>query len=275
MSKNILYEIPGLKFSQTDECIHSMAAKDVLMHINNHYEIYISHAEKPIYYYFESQLYRLSKSDMIITPPGIRHCSFVQPGDTLARTKIGLNFEVIKGFPGIGDILSKHDAQTYHLQIAEYQKCLQYISHMETYAQQKKKTDDCHMILEGLSLLLFILDCKAEDNTLNGVRYPRLLQDILYYIQEDNRFLTLSGNAEIANHFHVSVNYIPRLFKLYYPTSLKTLLLNLKVQHAINQLEEGATVTEACYASGFSDCSHFISTFRRITGTTPGKYKEL
>lgn len=273
MGKNILYNASGIKFSRIDTYIEYTQPKHILMHSNDHYEIYFSHTQKPIYYYLDQQLYRLAAGDLIITPPGIQHCAFLEPGDTLDRTKIRIDTNVIERFPEFHDILLPQKEQTFHLPGESYQTCMQYICKMEFYAQQNNHFSSCHMVLESLSLLLFVQECMTNISPLTSLKYPKILQDILFYIQEDNRYLTLSGNREIAEHFHISENYIPRLFHLYYPVSLKTLLLNMKIQYALTALENGATVTEACYASGFSDCSHFIATFRRITGTTPGKYK--
>ena len=56
--------------------------------------------------------------------------------------------------------------------------------------------------------------------------------------------------------------------------SLKMLITSMKIQYAKTLLQGGKSVTEACYDSGFSDCSYFISTFQKITGVTPGQYKK-
>ncbi|MBQ3028199.1 MAG: AraC family transcriptional regulator, partial [Lachnospiraceae bacterium] len=38
-------------------------------------------------------------------------------------------------------------------------------------------------------------------------------------------------------------------------------------------LQEGASVTEACYRSGFNDYANFIRSFKKVTGVSPGKYR--
>ncbi|MBL0938184.1 MAG: helix-turn-helix domain-containing protein [Gemmatimonadaceae bacterium] len=42
--------------------------------------------------------------------------------------------------------------------------------------------------------------------------------------------------------------------------------------HAIEQLAAGASVTQAGLAAGYDSTSAFVNAFRRLTGTTPGKY---
>lgn len=50
-------------------------------------------------------------------------------------------------------------------------------------------------------------------------------------------------------------------------------IVNIRINNAKIMLENGETVTNACYFSGFEDCSNFISTFKKIVGITPFKYK--
>jgi AraC-like DNA-binding protein len=48
----------------------------------------------------------------------------------------------------------------------------------------------------------------------------------------------------------------------------------LRVQEARRILNETrASVTEACYASGFSNLSHFHTVFKRQTGCSPLKFR--
>ncbi len=46
-----------------------------------------------------------------------------------------------------------------------------------------------------------------------------------------------------------------------------------RVLHAMIQLAEGASVTEAAHRCGFATTSAFIDTFTRTMGQTPGQYR--
>jgi AraC-like DNA-binding protein len=46
-------------------------------------------------------------------------------------------------------------------------------------------------------------------------------------------------------------------------------LLWLRLQRAACDLVNGASVTTAAHAAGFSDAAHLTRTFRRMLGTTP------
>ncbi|MBP3591363.1 MAG: AraC family transcriptional regulator [Clostridia bacterium] len=45
-------------------------------------------------------------------------------------------------------------------------------------------------------------------------------------------------------------------------------------RYVLELLKKDASVTEACTAAGFSDCSHFIVLFKKKFGETPLKYKK-
>ena len=54
----------------------------------------------------------------------------------------------------------------------------------------------------------------------------------------------------------------------------KRYLEDKKLQKACILLKEQRKVIEACFESGFSDYSHFISIFKKNFNTTPMKYKK-
>ena len=49
-------------------------------------------------------------------------------------------------------------------------------------------------------------------------------------------------------------------------------LLESRLRRASARLRDGESVTETCFAVGFSNLSHFIRLFRRRYGVTPSKY---
>lgn len=78
---------------------------------------------------------------------------------------------------------------------------------------------------------------------------------------------------ELAKKAFVSLNTFERRFKNQIGMSAKEYLTQKRLNHACRLLDEGVSVQEACYKSGFSDCSHFIQQFRRRIGVTPRVYK--
>lgn len=78
----------------------------------------------------------------------------------------------------------------------------------------------------------------------------------------------------LAKKFHISESYLSSQFKYHTGLTLRTYLLDRKVNYAKLMLQEGASVTDACYNSGFNDYANFIRSFKKITGMSPGKYKK-
>ena len=79
--------------------------------------------------------------------------------------------------------------------------------------------------------------------------------------------------CEIAQECSCSVAYLSRCFKSVIGTSVYQYLTEFRLNKAKKLLSEGASVTEICYAVGFSDTSNFIRSFKERYGTTPHKFK--
>ncbi len=77
----------------------------------------------------------------------------------------------------------------------------------------------------------------------------------------------------LARLFHISGSYLSTQFKLHTGLTLRAYLLDRKINYAKLLLQQGASVTEACYRSGFNDYANFIRSFKKITGVSPGKYR--
>lgn len=90
------------------------------------------------------------------------------------------------------------------------------------------------------------------------------------YISE--KFLSISEIEEVAAHCHISVSYLCRIFKKQLGISPTEFINSRKILHAKHLLKNGASVTDVCFASGFNSYNYFISTFKKLTGQTPGKF---
>ncbi len=69
-----------------------------------------------------------------------------------------------------------------------------------------------------------------------------------------------------------SVRTLERLFRAETGLSLGAWLQRARLVHAMTMLAEGATVTQAGLAAGYSGTSAFVAAFRRMSGVTPGRY---
>ena len=105
----------------------------------------------------------------------------------------------------------------------------------------------------------------------NALAVPPEFQLILDEI--DERFAEINNAADIHSARFISHSTLYRMFRKYTRSSPHAYIESRKLSNAAKLLSGGATVTEACLASGFSDCSRFIILFKRKFGETPLQYK--
>jgi AraC-like DNA-binding protein len=81
---------------------------------------------------------------------------------------------------------------------------------------------------------------------------------------------TLEGTARAVgmSPFHFS-----RVFRQMVGVPPHRYLVQVRLTHAAQRLQEGAGVTETCYATGFGNLGHFIRTFHRAYGVQPSRYR--
>lgn len=100
---------------------------------------------------------------------------------------------------------------------------------------------------------------------------PSIIDDTLSYITA-NYACKLSLD-ELASNAHCSVTHLSKLFKQHLGTTVYKYITAVRIRNAKLLLLNGSSVTEACFCSGFDDCSNFIRTFAKLTGQTPGQFK--
>ena len=101
---------------------------------------------------------------------------------------------------------------------------------------------------------------------------PTILVKIVNYIHSN--FATTRTLEQICSHFGISRSQLTRLFTTHIGITPYAYLQNFKLSHAKQRLSQGASVTEACFESGFSDYSNFIQLFRKTVGISPLTYKK-
>lgn len=79
---------------------------------------------------------------------------------------------------------------------------------------------------------------------------------------------------DLAKASNTSISTLERHFRYFFGISPSEYIKQRKLGIAVELLNNGSTVTEACFNSGFADCSKFISFFKKNIGMTPLKYKK-
>jgi len=127
--------------------------------------------------------------------------------------------------------------------------------------------------LLALLLLLQRITRLPKEKAIRGDARDSFIFDIIKTIHND-----LTGDLTIrrlAQLFHISESKLKKDFSATTGTTLKQFITSLRLRQACNLLQTtGLEVAEVAYRCGFSGESHFIETFRKHLGITPGKYRK-
>lgn len=122
-----------------------------------------------------------------------------------------------------------------------------------------------------LELLCLIADAGHNSSSSAVASLSQLTRSVIDTVEaEYGDGLTLEALSE---RFSVSQSYLSRIFKKECGIGIHEYLINCRITKA-SQLLLTHSVTEVCYMCGFSDCSHFISVFKKHIGMTPLAYKK-
>ncbi len=78
--------------------------------------------------------------------------------------------------------------------------------------------------------------------------------------------------GSLAGRFGMSPFHFARVFRELAGLPPHRYLIGVRLGEAARRLRDGASVTESCFASGFSHLSHFGRQFQRRFGVTPSQY---
>ena len=119
-------------------------------------------------------------------------------------------------------------------------------------------------------LLVHINGLFIQSKSYAPTRPSGIIAEVIQYIGSNlDRRLTLDT---IAAQFLLDKFYLSHLFRRETGDGLHQYMLIKKVSIAKRYLSEGRSVAETCELAGFNDYNNFIRTFKKIAGTTPGKY---
>ncbi|MBQ9760353.1 MAG: helix-turn-helix transcriptional regulator [Clostridia bacterium] len=130
-----------------------------------------------------------------------------------------------------------------------------------------------NLLTEGVLLftLSYLTDNTAEEN---ADKSDTLLKNIVDYLDHHYKDPTLNLK-KVADIFGYTDKYLSHLFKSSMNVNWTVYLNRLRIQHAIELLEQGHSNTaELAFACGYSDPMYFSKVFKKMTGKTPKRYRE-
>ena len=120
-----------------------------------------------------------------------------------------------------------------------------------------------------IKAIIFTIDKNAQRIPLYG-KSVALIRQAIDLI--NSRFLEPITLQSTADELHVSPQYLSNSFSKYAHMSFIEYRIERRLHYATRLLQSGASVSEACFGSGYQNLSHFIRSFKRKYGITPSKY---
>ncbi len=234
-------------------------------HIHSCFEIYFNLAGN-VSFWANNRLYPIKSGDIIATKPGDVHlCVYNAPSvnehfcfwfDCGENSALG---EYLNGF-----------FEENHYSLGENKEKLAAMLH-ELKFMDKQGENEFLRTSKLYEIFVFLREnCKAQGGLVPEMMPPemqRIVDDI------DENFSQLDHISDILKKYYISQATLNRWFRKYLHVSPREFLEAKKLACAKKLLYEGHSVTETCMLAGFSDCSHFISVFRKKFGETPFSYK--
>jgi AraC-like DNA-binding protein len=112
--------------------------------------------------------------------------------------------------------------------------------------------------------------CRAK--SIYNENVPAVISRAVSFINE--KYQDTMEMNEIAAYVGCSTSYLARMFRKYIGKTVHNYITDCRIRCAKKHLREGSSVTDACYKSGFGDCSNFIKVFKKNCGNTPCQYRK-
>jgi len=237
------------------------------IHFHNYCELYYNISGK-VKFMVENHIYDISKGDIIITKPNEFHqCLF---SENCIHEHICIWLETTTASPVLTSFIDRELGQ-HNMIVLPTEKKELFLSLCLEFEQNK---NDPKKPIKNLSTILQILSLIEEyaQNDINKNAFlPSTMYNALNYINKN--FNKISSIKQVADKLYVSQSMLDRNFKKHFNISPKKYLETKKILFAKQLLEQGKSVTDACFNAGFNDCSHFIVIFKKYFKTTPNKIR--
>ncbi len=251
----ILYE---KKFTTVDDVSHDEE------HIHDFYEIYVNLAGD-VSFLVENNVYKISKGDIIMTRPNdIHKCIYNQ-------ACVHEHFCIwLENLDFCGNQLEEKFEN--HFVTLSKEKKLNFIDNC--FALNKAHKENGEMLLKAKCFfnLLDIL-YNADPDVPKVQNLPEGFSHIVEFINEHYTEPTCTTKL-LCDEFYTSKSTLCRQFAKHFQTTPSDYIQSKRFGEAKKLLRQGMSVQDACFSSGFSDCSYFIMRFRKKFGITPHKYKK-
>ncbi len=244
------------------------------LHFHDYYEIVIV-MKGNIRYICEGDSVVPEHGDIIIIPPGRLHTSMITTGSTEYTRHVFYLFpSAFDSFGGASLLafLKRSEQERFYtsLRPSRRQEMIALLERIERALTAE--TPDHHALAIGYILqLFFLLNHPVNLDVRQDAYFPPNIIQIKSYM--DEHFTEIESISEVADHFFYSREYVSRLFKRYFNTTIHDYLLQRRVSYCRELMEGSMPLSDICFHAGFGSPSTFIRAFRAVTGMVPSEYR--
>lgn len=233
----------------------------------------------PFYHYLQTEKgagivhvngkdYTLSQNEGILLAPFIRH-SYEKTGDVWITRFISFTGTIVSSIPallGNRSVISVGADQGIRLS-SLIDTCIECCG--PGPADSEKLTVECYRFLLSLS------GCVSSHSIEDDPLYRRYIVPVLKEI-EQNYFLELTA-ADLSRLVYVTPQYLSRLFRRFLNCSTYEYLTSYRISKAKELLISNPhmDIRSVALNTGYTDASHFIVIFKKLTGVTPLEFRRL
>lgn len=254
-------------------------------HMHDMFEIYYF-ISGDVSYFIDNKVYRLNHGDLLIMNSSELHKVSFLSDARYERITVHFQPEIVRRLSSFDFNLlecftdrKKGEGNRICLIKAKMREIEEIFRKLESVCGKAAGNESC-LRQEGgdvlrlayfVELLVFVNNAfKNNEAAADEHMVPERLKPVFRYI-DDNLDGDLSLKA-LSAVTYTDRFYLSRLFKSSTGMSIQEYILYKKVFRAKELLSQGMSVTEVCRISGFNDYSNFIRTFKKLTGTPPGRY---
>ena len=220
--------------------------------------------------FIDSTPYPLRKGCLFVMDAAVLHRSFSHRRNDYTRCVLHFPLTTLEQL-GIGDMPRLLAAKGHCADLTE-EECALCADLFDRLVQPESSLSASLLRTAAFVRLMALVAQKWSSDAPDTSHFPSdsAMDAVIAYIRSHlAEPLTLDSLSDAC---FLSKSTLCHRFKCATGFSVMEYIIHCRVQHARALLGRGWSVQQAGEASGFGDNAHFIRTFRRITGMTPGQY---
>ncbi|MBR5225821.1 MAG: helix-turn-helix domain-containing protein [Clostridia bacterium] len=247
------------------------------LHYHDYYELVILE-EGDIHYISEGSTFKPQKGDLIVIPPRRLHMSAIDADETLYKRHVFYLYPdalSALGCDALTDFLISVNEARCQLSLpgAEKASLLSLLSRLDHALAPDADKKDRALSLGLVIEIFYLLSLAQADTASASAHLPENVLRIQQYI--DDHYAEISSVSQIAAHFYYSREYVSRLFKQHFNTTVADYITKRRIATTQTLIAQGIPLSDICYRVGFGSMTAFIRSFRSVTNMTPSQYRMI